>query len=846
MPKKVVYLVQELKAKSSQQVFEWLREVGYDTSQEGFGMMSEIDDETIVKLKAFATGKGKAVGPPKRIKRAVPTAEVTATVVAPPAPVTMRDFFKEEAAAAEVAPVVPVEIPVALPPPVPITPPAPRLKSIIEDRPAGKKVKLTKTKKEEPKADAAEVEVEPELEAVEAEVEAVEEEIAVAERKREVKKDKPPVAPVDTRAKPKDRRSGRHTTPELQSEDDVVVGRGVKRVFKVKGVTRTDKQKVEVVRHLRITRPISLRDVSEATGVRVPSIIRFLMDELNILATINYVASIDEVSLICEKFKINYEVAPTDQPEQDLETFAKVDKAALKLRPPVVTVMGHVDHGKTKLLDAIRTTNVVDQEAGGITQHIGAYQAKVMIEGQERIITFIDTPGHEAFTAMRARGAQITDIVVLVVAADDGVMPQTVEAIEHCKMAKVPVIVAVNKIDKGEAQPDRVRQQLSQYDLIPEDWGGETVYCNVSALARTGIDSLLEHIILVADLMELKSDASAAPMGIIIENEIDPGVGIVATILVMQGTFHKSDYILCGTSVGRIKRMIDDKGKEMTSAGPAQPARIIGFEAPPENGEKVYGFHDKKRAQQIADSRDSVADKFTPGATPLRVSLEDVFTQIRSGEAKELNVVLKADVQGSLEAVREALAKIDVEGVKVNIIRSGVGQINETDIMLASPAGAMVIGFNVTLAGQLRKLAEREKVQVRIYRIIYKLLEDIELAVSGLLEPDIVDVPLGELEIRAIFHVDRNAVICGGMVTHGKIQRNAYYNLRRGTEIILEGQLGSLKRFKDDVREVTEGFECGLRIDGTADVKEGDVLELYIKETRQHVFIPSSERAEAR
>ncbi len=844
MPKKVVYLLQELKAKSTQQVIEWLRDVGYDVSQEGFGIMSEIDDETIEKLKDYSSGKARLAGPPKRIKRAAATVDTP-----PPAdttPVTMRDFFAEEAAATDsaIAQAMQVEV-TAEPPPAAIQPP--RLKPIIEDRPAGKKVKLTKTKKDEPKAgDAA---PEPELEAdippapyVE---EAVEEDVAVAERKRETKKEKSPVVAADTRAKAKDRRPGRHATTELQADDDVVVGRGVKRVFKVKGVTRTDKKRVEVVRHLRITRPMSLRDVSEATGVRVSSIIRFLMDELDVLATINYVASIDEVSLICEKFKIDCEVAPTGQPEQDLETFAKVDATALKLRPPVVTIMGHVDHGKTKLLDAIRVTNVVDQEAGGITQHIGAYQAKITVEGQERVITFIDTPGHEAFTAMRARGSQITDLVVLVVAADDGVMPQTVEAIEHCKAAKVPVIVAVNKIDKSDAQPDRVRQQLSQHGLVPEDWGGETVYCNVSALVGTGIEALLENIVLLADLMELKSDAGAAPMGTIIENEIDPGVGIVATILVTQGTFHKSDYILCGTSVGRIKRMMDEKGKELASAGPSEPARVIGFEAPPENGEKVYGFREKKRAQQIADSRESVADRYTPGATPARVSLEDVFSEIRSSAVKELNVVIKADVQGSLEAVKEALAKIDIEGVKVNIIRSGVGQINETDIMLASPAGAMVIGFNVTMAGQLRKLAEREKVQVRIYRIIYKLLEDVELAVSSLFEPDIVDVPLGELEIRAIFRVDRNSVICGGMVTRGKIQRNAYYNLRRGGEIILEGQLGSLKRFKDDAREVTEGFECGLRIDGTSDIKEGDVLEIYVKETRQHVFAPSSERAES-
>ncbi|OGK11518.1 MAG: translation initiation factor IF-2, partial [Candidatus Riflebacteria bacterium RBG_13_59_9] len=530
-------------------------------------------------------------------------------------------------------------------------------------------------------------------------------------------------------------------------------------------------------------------------------------------------------------------VAPAEEPEQELEMFTEVNEKKLQPRPAVITVMGHVDHGKTKLLDAIRTTHVVDEEAGGITQHIGAYQTKL----GDRTITFIDTPGHEAFTAMRARGSQITDIVVLVVAAEDGVMPQTVEAVEHCKAANVPVIVAVNKIDKPEANPEKVKQQLSQHGLVSEEWGGDTVFVNVSALTGHGIGELLEMINLQADLLELKADVTAPPLGVVIENQIDTGMGIIATILVKQGTFRKGQYILCGESVGRIKRMVDENGREKQTGGPAEPARIIGFEQLPENGEKVYGFKAKKLAQQIAESRIAQRDRYIHTRPAAHMSLDDMFAQMHAIAAKELNVVVKADVQGSMEAVREALTKIEVEGIKVNVIRAGVGQINETDIMLASASDAMVIGFNVTIAGQVRKIVERETVQVRLYRIIYKLIEDVELAVRGLLEPEIVEVPIGELEVRAIFRTDRNSVICGGMVTSGKVQRNAYYRLRREEEIVFEGQLGSLKRFKEDVREVSEGFECGLRIDGSSDVREGDVLELFLREEREPAAVSAGD-----
>ena len=809
MPKKVIYLVKTLGAKSYDQVVDWLRAVGYDVSADGFGPLAEIDDKTISKLKDVASGKVEVEGPAKRIRRASVEEDVDA-----PEP-KLRDFFA--------APAPPAETEAAS-----VAPPdaaAPRLKPIIEDRPSAKKVKLAKAKKEKEEP-APKVEDEPAVAIVEKATEVVE---VRPERKKEPEKLAKPVK----RPKSRLRRPTRLSRDFMAEDDATVVSR--KRVFKVKGTGRK-KPAQEVERHLKITRQMTIREVSEQTGVRVSNIIRFLMDELGIMTGINYMASIDEISLICDKFAIDCEVAPADQPEQDLEIFAQTDEKELELRPPVVTVMGHVDHGKTKLLDAIRATNVVDEEAGGITQHIGAYQARL----DDKTITFIDTPGHEAFTAMRARGSQVTDLVVLVVAAEDGVMPQTLEAIEHCKSAEVPVIVAINKIDKADANPDRVKQQLSQHGLIPEDWGGDTVVLNVSALTGKGIDELLAMINLQAELMELKADPTAAPVGVVIENQVDTGVGIIATILVTQGTFRKGQYILCGESVGRIKRMMDDKGKEAKAAGPAMPVSVIGLEQLPENGEKVYAFKDKKRAQQIAESREASRDRHVPLREIAGLSLDDVFAKIRAGEAKELAVVVKADVQGSMEAVKDAVTKIEIEGVRVNVIRSGVGQVNETDVMLASASGAMVIGFNVTLAAQVRKLAEKEKVQVRLYRIIYKLIEDVELAVSGLLEPVIVEVPIGELEIRAIFRTERNAVICGGMVTSGKVVRNSYYRLMRDGELVLEGQLGSLKRFKDDVREVTEGFECGLKIEGTSDVQEGDILQLYVKEERAREVVSAS------
>jgi translation initiation factor IF-2 len=482
---------------------------------------------------------------------------------------------------------------------------------------------------------------------------------------------------------------------------------------------------------------------------------------------------------------------------------------------------------------------VVDKEAGGITQHIGAYQ--VFIGGKK--ITFIDTPGHEAFTAMRARGSQVTDIVVLVVAADDGVMPQTIEALEHAKAAKVPVIVAVNKIDKPEANPDKVRHELSKYGLVPEQWGGDTIYVNVSALTGQGVSELLEMIQLQAELMDLKADPSAPPFGVVLESQIDPGLGIVATVLVQQGTFRRAMYILSGESVGRIRIMHDDLGKEVDEAVPSTPVRIVGFASLPENGERVYAFEDKRKAEQIAEARKAQRELEVMRSSALKISLDDVFKRIKEGQLRELPVVVKADVQGSAEAIRDALERISVEGTKVQVIRSGVGQITESDVMLASASNAIIIGFSVGATAQAKRLAEQEKVQIKYYDIIYKLTEEIELALKGLLEPEIVEIPLGIVEVRAVFRQEKSSAVVGGMVVSGKVHRGALYRLKRNGNVLFEGELASLRRFKDDVKEVAEGFECGLLLEGTNDVQEGDILEFFTKETRSpfEATTPSSE-----
>ena len=500
------------------------------------------------------------------------------------------------------------------------------------------------------------------------------------------------------------------------------------------------------------------------------------------------------------------------------------DEADMTSRPPVVCVMGHVDHGKTSLLDAIRNSDVTAGEAGGITQHIGA--SVVSINGQK--ITFLDTPGHEAFTAMRMRGAQSTDIAILVVAADDGVMPQTVEAINHAKAAGIEIIVAINKIDKESANIDRVKQELMEYELVPEDWGGPTIFCPVSAHTKEGIDNLLEMIILTAEILELKANKNRKARGIVIEAQLDKGRGSVATILVQKGTLHVGDCLAIGDVHGKVRAMFDDKGRKVKEATPSMPVEVLGLNGVPNSGEIVIATENEKEARTISEAFINRGKEKLIADTKQRMSLDDLYNRIQEGNVKDLNLIIKADVQGSVEAVKQSLLKLSNEEVAVKCIHSGVGAINESDVILASASNAIIIGFNIRPDNQAKEVAEREKVDIRLYRVIYNAIEDIESAMKGMLDPIFEEKVIGHAEVRQTYKASGVGTIAGSYVLDGTIQRNCKVRISREGEQIFEGELASLKRFKDDVKEVKTGFECGLVMDGFNDIKEGDIIEAYI------------------
>jgi translation initiation factor IF-2 len=571
----------------------------------------------------------------------------------------------------------------------------------------------------------------------------------------------------------------------------------------------------------------TVKELSAALGVPVPQIIKIMMD-VGEMVTITQSLGDDAIELIATQLERQVEIKHAD--EEELEPEVYEDKPEdLVARPPVVTIMGHVDHGKTTLLDAIRKSAVVETEAGGITQHIGAYQ----VRHDARLVTFLDTPGHEAFTALRARGAKVTDIAVLVVAADDGVMPQTVESINHARAAQVPIVVAVNKIDRPDANPTRVRQELVAHDLQPEDWGGTTQYADVSAKENQGMDDLVEKILLVADAeLELTANPKAEASGPIIESRLDVGRGPVATMLVARGTLHVSEAIVAGDSWGKVRALYNYRGEKVKEAGPGTPVEILGFDKPPAAGEHAHVVENDRQARHLAGLRAQRvrAEQFARGAKK-GVSLEELFTRMEEGGVQELNIVIKGDVQGSVEAVVGELAKIKHPEVAVNVIHTGIGAITESDIMLASASNAIVAGFNVRPNAEARALAEREGVDLRTYRVIYQLTEDIQQALVGMLAPEQVEESLGEAEVRALFRASRLGVIAGCYVTRGVIRRNSKIRVVREGAIIYETTIGSLKRFKDDVREVQEGFECGILLDNFNDVKEGDILEAY--ETRE-------------
>ncbi len=567
----------------------------------------------------------------------------------------------------------------------------------------------------------------------------------------------------------------------------------------------------------------TVKELSAAVGVPVPEIIKIMMG-VGEMVTITQSLSDEAIELIGTELKREIEIKHADEEELEPETYED-DPADLTARPPVVTIMGHVDHGKTTLLDALRESAVVETEAGGITQHIGAYQ----IDHDGRRITFLDTPGHEAFTALRARGAKVTDIAVLVVAADDGVMPQTVESINHARAAEVPVLVAVNKIDKPEANSQKVRQELVNHDLQPEEWGGTTQFADVSAKTGEGLDDLLERILLVADAeLELDANANAEASGPIIESRLDVGRGPVATMLVARGTLRVGDAIVAGDAWGKVRALLDFRGEKVKEASPGTPVEILGFDKPPAAGEHARVVENERQARHLAQLRGQrVRAEQLARAAKKGVSLEELFTQMEEGALRELNIIVKADVQGSIEAVVGELAKIEHPEVGVAVIHTGIGAITEGDVMLASASNAVVIGFNVRPNAEARALAEREGVDLRTYRVIYQLTDDIRQALVGMLTPETHEAILGEAEVRALFRASRLGVIAGSYVTSGVIRRNAQVRVVREGTVIYETTISGLKRFKDDVREVQEGFECGILLDGFNDVKEGDVLEAF-------------------
>lgn len=576
-----------------------------------------------------------------------------------------------------------------------------------------------------------------------------------------------------------------------------------------------------IKRRIRVEEAIRVGDLAKKMGVRASDVINKLLG-LGMMVTINQSIDVDAASLIAADF--GYQVEAVTSEFDEALTKAEASPANLKPRAPVVTVMGHVDHGKTSLLDAIRQTNVIDGETGGITQAIGAYHVRV----KDRDIVFLDTPGHEAFTAMRARGARVTDIVVLVVAADDGVMEQTVEAINHSRVAGVPIIVAVNKIDKPGANTEKIKQELVKQNLVPEEWGGDVLFAEISAKKKTGIENLLEMILLQADVLELKADPDRSARGVIIEAKLDRGRGPVATVLIQEGTLREGDAFVSKREFGRVRAMIDDQGRRIKEAGPSMPVEVIGFSNVPQAGSEFICVEDEKKARGISDYFIRKEREKELAATS-KVTLEQLYARIKEG-AKELNVILKADVQGSIEALGEALAKLSTPEIKVRIIHSSTGAITETDVMLASASDALIIGFKVRPDARVAEVAGQEGIEIKLYDVIYDVINDVKAAMEGLLEPEYRETVQGHAEVREIFKIAKVGTIAGSHVTDGKIPRSANVRLVREGVVIYDGKILSLKRFKDDAREVAAGFECGIVVENFNDIKAGDVIEAYTKE----------------
>lgn len=584
------------------------------------------------------------------------------------------------------------------------------------------------------------------------------------------------------------------------------------------------KEEPSAPKEVEIPEEISVGDFAAKLGVSPTAVVKKLF-EIGVMASVSQTIDFDTAALIGDDlgFIIKQEIIVTD--EDRLFNDVEDKEEDLKPRPPVVVVMGHVDHGKTSLLDTIRKTNVIAKEAGGITQHIGAYRVRI----HDKKITFLDTPGHEAFTSMRMRGAQVTDIAILVVAADDGIMPQTVEAINHAKAAGVTIIVAINKIDKEGANPDKIKQELTEYDLIPEEWGGDTICVPISAKYNQNIDELLEMVILVAEMKELKANPDRRAKGTVIEAQLDKGRGPVATVLVQNGTLKTGDIVVAGTAEGRVRAMVDDRGNKVKKAGPSVPVEIIGLSEVPEGGDTFYAVDDEKKARAVVEKRkEKIKEEHIKSRSV--VSLDALFDQIKEGEVKDLNIIVKADVQGSVEAVKQSLTKLSNEEVRVNCIHGGVGGVTESDVMLAAASNAIIVGFNVRPDNGALSSAKQNDVDIRLYRVIYHAIEEIEAAMKGMLAPKFKENILGHAEVRNTFKVSGVGTIGGGYVQDGKISRNSQVRIVRDGIVVHEGILSSLKRFKDDVKDVAAGYECGIGIENFNDIKNGDIVESFVME----------------
>ena len=603
--------------------------------------------------------------------------------------------------------------------------------------------------------------------------------------------------------------------------------KGVKKGVRKMGKTELTVPKA-IKRRIKVGDSITVGELAKKMGIKFSDLAKKLMS-LGIMASINHPLDFDSAGLVASEF--GYEAERSVLLEEDIMGLQPQEEGELQDRPPVVTIMGHVDHGKTSLLDAIRKSHLIDREAGGITQHIGAYHVSL----DHGDVVFLDTPGHEAFTAMRARGAQVTDIVVLVVAADDGVMPQTLEAINHAKAAGVPLVVAVNKIDKPDANPDRVKRELAERGVVPEEWGGDVQFTEISAKKLIGIDELLEKILLQAEILQLQAGADTMARGRIVEAKLDKGRGAVGTVLVQAGTLKAGDVFVCGLEHGRVRAMFDDRGERVDEATPSIPVEVQGFSGVPQAGDEFIVLENERVAKQVAQMRQQ-KQREAAMAKLSKVTLEKLYERFQEGMVKELNLILKADVQGSIEALTQALTELGNKEIKVNIIHTGAGDITETDIMLASASNAIVIGFNVRANPKAQMLAEQEQVDVRFYDIIYNLVSDVHFALEGMLEPIFEERPMGRIEVRQVFSISKLGTIAGSYVLDGKVERNALVRVKRKDKVIFEGKIGSLKRFKDDVKEVQAGYECGVGLDKFNELQSGDILEVYqVEEVKPHL-----------